>query len=920
MVLYRILALLRKDFIWASTNKKQLMYASSFFVALFFVFFGINYLSSILEVTAKERAYIVVKFKLFFLYLGVMQVSLSWPSYLIENEKIKGTLLSLLTTPLKGYEFVLAKVIFSFSLIFFSSFMLILIDTILIDTIFIYLISKTTYTVTHFSSLPFVLLNLALFSGLFCLIGIFIGLFTKTSLACKKIIGLLATFLITISYTSVTIPTITFFDPAFHFFQVFLAKDLSILLIHTAFNALYFFAFLVFNYFYIRFYFSNNREKTFSLNLCFGLAGVISLFVLSGFISPHFVKRKHLENAALLELKEQIRINQSVYSANTRNIPIEDFFKKSEISTVKLSPNGEYLAYLKPFQNRMNIYVRKVDDINSEKQITKQTRRDIAHFAWKENDQLIFMKDFEGDENYRIFSVSAKGEDKKNLTPFKGVSFGIVDSLDGLSENHILISSNQRLKTVFDVYRLNIKTGNRELIFENPGSFTSYLTDHEGKLRVALSTDGVNSSVYYRETEKEEFKKIFTTSFKDVFTPVLFTFDNKNLFILSNIKRDKKAIQTFDPREKKILSTLFYRPEVDVSGLSYSKKRKVLAAVFYTTWKQERHFFDSIFQSIFEDLKSKFPKKEILSVSMNREEDLLVVFVGSDRNPGSYYLYHVKNKKLEKIADTRPWIKEKDLVEEQAIQYTSRDGLTINGYLSLPKVKKRKKLPVVVNPHGGPGSRDIWGYSPEVQFLASRGYAVFQMNFRGSVGYGKSFWMAGFKQWGQKMQDDITDGVQYLIDTGVADKDRIAIYGGSYGGYAVLAGLAFTPDLYACGINYVGISNLFTFLETIPSSWEPFRKQMYEKIGHPEEDKELLKKVSPFFHVDKIKAPLFVVHGANDPRVKKAEADQIVTKLESKGVKVPYLVKSNEGHGFRNEENQIEFYRLMEVFLENCLK
>ena len=627
-----------------------------------------------------------------------------------------------------------------------------------------------------------------------------------------------------------------------------------------------------------------------------------------------------VENSALLELKEQARANQS--AANKWNIPIEDFFKNSEISTVKLSPNGEYLAYLKPFQNRMNIYVRKVDDIDSEKQITKQTTRDIFAFFWKENDQLVFLKDFEGDENHHIFSVSAAGEDEKNLTSFKGVKFRIVDPLDGLSESHILISSNQRLKTVFDVYRLNIKTGDRELIFENPGSFEGYLTDHEGKLRAAQSTDGVNSSIYYRETEKEEFKKILTTSFKDTFIPLLllFTFDNKNLFILSNIKRDKKAVQTFDPREKKILSTIFYHPEVDVLGLTYSKKRKVLETAWYMTWKRERHFFDSSYQSIFEDLKSKFPKKEIRLASKNREEDLLVVFVSSDRNPGSYYLYHVKNKKLKKIADTRPWIKEKDLVEQQPIQYTSRDGLTINGYLSLPKIKMRKKLPVVVNPHGGPWSRDMWGYNPEVQFLASRGYAVLQMNFRGSIGYGKKFWMAGFKQWGQKMQDDITDGVQYLIDTGVADKDRIAIYGGSYGGYAVLAGLAFTPDLYACGIDYIGVSNLFTLMESFPPYWEPARKQWYEMVGHPEKDKELLKKASPLFHVDKIKAPLFVVHGANDPRVKQAEADQIVKKLESRGVKVPYLLKSNEGHGFRNEENIMEFYKLMEVFLENCLK
>ena len=372
MVLYRILALLRKDFIWASTNKTQLVNASVPFIILFFIFLGVNNLDKVsLTVTVKESASAVVSLKQLFLYMVVIGVSLGWSSYLIFNEKIKGTLLPLLTTPLKYYEFVLAKVIFSFSLTFFSSFILILID----------LTTKEVYSVANFSSLPFVVLNLALFSGVLCLIGVCIGLFARTELGVTRIIVIFTFFVYPFAFIGffknllganysmlfVRFEKILFFDPALHFLQVFNAKDLSTILIHTAFNALYFFAFLVFNYFYLRFYFSNSREKRFSLNLFFGLAGVISLFILSGFISPHFVKRKQVENLALLELKEQVRASQSA-TANTWNIPIEDFFKKSEISSVRLSPNGEYLAYLKPFQSRMNIYVRKVDDIDSEKQ------------------------------------------------------------------------------------------------------------------------------------------------------------------------------------------------------------------------------------------------------------------------------------------------------------------------------------------------------------------------------------------------------------------------------------------------------------------------------------------------------------------------------------------------------------------------
>ena len=255
------------------------------------------------------------------------------------------------------------------------------------------------------------------------------------------------------------------------------------------------------------------------------------------------------------------------------------------------------------------------------------------------------------------------------------------------------------------------------------------------------------------------------------------------------------------------------------------------------------------------------------------------------------------------------------MADMKPISYKSRDGLTINGYLTLPKDSNGKNLPVVINPHGGPWSRDYWGFNSEVQFLANRGYAVLQMNFRGSTGYGREFWEISFKQWGKTMQDDVTDGVHWLINEGIADKDRIGIYGGSYGGYVALAGVAFTPELYSCAIDYVGVSNLFTFMETIPPYWELYKKMFYEMVGHPEDDKELMMSSSPYHHADKIVAPLFVAQGANDPRVKKSESDQIVEALKSRGIDVQYMVKDNEGHGFRNEENRMDFYNAMIEFL-----
>ena len=264
-----------------------------------------------------------------------------------------------------------------------------------------------------------------------------------------------------------------------------------------------------------------------------------------------------------------------------------------------------------------------------------------------------------------------------------------------------------------------------------------------------------------------------------------------------------------------------------------------------------------------------------------------------DRTRGAYYFYNHTTKELRKLADISPWLNEDEMADMRPISYQSRDGILIHGYLTLPQGSEAKNLPTVVMPHGGPWARDSWGFRPDVQFLANRGYAVLQMNFRGSTGFGRRFWEMSFKKWGLEMQNDITDGVDWLVDQGIADPERIGIYGGSYGGYAVLAGLAFTPDVYACGVDYVGVSNLFTLQETIPPYWEPMRQMLYEMMGHPEKDKELLTAASPVFHTDKIKSPLLIAQGANDPRVKKDESDQMVESMKKRGIDVPYLDKDN---------------------------
>jgi dipeptidyl aminopeptidase/acylaminoacyl peptidase len=599
-------------------------------------------------------------------------------------------------------------------------------------------------------------------------------------------------------------------------------------------------------------------------------------------------------------------------------IPMEDFFRNPEKSAFQLSPSGDLLSFLKPWESRMNIFVQRIGS-DEEVRVTSSTDRDIPAYFWSGEGRLVYLRDKGGDENYHLFSVNADGTGERELTPFDGVRASIIDRLEE-RDDEIMIGLNRRDPRLFDVYRLNIVTGALALIEENPGDIAGWMTDHDGKLRVAIKSDGVNSSLLYRDREDQPFRTLLTTNFRESVIPLYFTPDNKKLYVSSNLGRDKQAIFLFDPATAKNEELIFEHPDVDVQSLFYSKKRKIVTGTAYETDRVHYHFFDEERGELQKELESRLPGFQVAVVSMNKEEDKVLAWAGHDRTRGAYYFYDLGSKEFRKLASLSPWLPTEKMGFMKPVAYQARDGLTIHGYLTLPPgVREAKNLPVVINPHGGPWGRDSWGYNPEVQFLANRGLAVLQMNFRSSTGYGRAFWEAGFKQWGRAMQDDITDGVQWLIDQGIADPKRIGIYGASYGGYAVLAGLAFTPDLYACGVDYVGVSNIFTLLETLPPYWELGRQMMYEQIGDPVKDKELLRAVSPVFHADKIRAPLFVAQGANDPRVKKAESDQIVEALRKRGIDVEYMVKENEGHGFHNEENRFDFYRAMERFFAEHL-
>lgn len=608
-----------------------------------------------------------------------------------------------------------------------------------------------------------------------------------------------------------------------------------------------------------------------------------------------------------------------------RQIPLEDFFRNSEHTGYQLSPDGLYISYLAPYADRLNVFVRRVDqDDDHALRLTSETERSVAGYMWADNDRLLFMKDTAGDENYQLYGVRRDGTDLRAYTAFEGVRTSLIDELEE-QPGYVMIGMNRRNAEVFDPYRLNLDTGELTLLAENPGNYQGWMTDHNGCLRAATAIiDGVNTQLLYRDTEEEPFRPVLTTNFRDTVSFMEFTPDNREVYAATNLGRDKTVLVRMNPATCEELELLYENDTYDIASISYSRRRKRLLSVYCTGHKEPvRHYFDKEEEQLRQRIKAHFPNNRYGIADTDKAERFYLIYVGGDRTRGAYWFYDAETDEARKIADLAPWIFPDEMNEMHAVTYQSRDGLRIEAYLTLPDgltPDTAHNLPVVVNPHGGPWARDCWGYSSEVQFLSNRGYAVLQMNFRGSTGYGRKFLEASYKQWGLRMQDDITDGVQWLISQGITDPKRVAIYGGSYGGYAVLAGLAFTPDVYACGIDYVGVSNLFTFMNTIPPYWRPMLEIMYEQVGNPETDHDQLAATSPALHAENIRVPLFIAQGANDPRVNKAESDQMVEALRQRGVEVEYMVKDNEGHGFHNQENRFDFYRAMEHFLAKHLQ
>lgn len=607
------------------------------------------------------------------------------------------------------------------------------------------------------------------------------------------------------------------------------------------------------------------------------------------------------------------------------------FFGDPEISGAQISPDGQFIAFIKPLNGTRNVWVKRTAEaFSAAKPITNDAKRPIPGYFWsRDGKYILFVQDQGGNENFNVYAVNpadgpAAGQEvpaARNLTDVKGAR-AIIYDVPKNDPDAIYIGLNDRDPAWHDLYKLKISTGERTLLRRNTERITSWLFDHQGQLRLA-SRSAENGDTEVLRVDADGFKKIYSCNIFESCGPVRFNKDNRRVYMVTN-KGDVDLIRLvlFEPESgKEELVEADPLGRVDFGDASFSDLTDELIATSYDDERPRIYWKNKAFESDYNFLKKQLPGREVSLTSATRDERLWLITANSDTEPGERYLFDRQTKKLTlqyRIFETLP---RADLAPMKAIRYKSSDGLEIPAYLTLPKGVEAKNLPLIVFPHGGPWGRDSWGYRTFAQFWANRGYAVLQPNFRASTGYGKKFLNAGNKEWGQKMQDDLTWGVKSLVAQGIADPKRVGIMGGSYGGYATLAGLSFTPEVYAAGVSIVGPSNLITLLNSIPPYWESIRKVFYERMGDPAtpEGKAQLERQSPLNSANKITAPLLVVQGANDPRVNKAESDQIVVALRERGFPIEYLVAPDEGHGFARPVNNLAMIAASEKFLAKHL-
>jgi dipeptidyl aminopeptidase/acylaminoacyl peptidase len=605
-------------------------------------------------------------------------------------------------------------------------------------------------------------------------------------------------------------------------------------------------------------------------------------------------------------------------------IPRDVLFGNPERVSPHISPDGTALAWIAPHDGVLNVWVAPASaeagvDWSAARVVTDDTDRGIRMFAWAHDGRhLLYLQDTGGDENWRLHDVDLQTMRRRDLTPFDGVQARVV-AMERKFPSEVLVGLNRDNPELHDVYRLNLVTGELVKEVDNPG-FIGFVADAHMTVRGAAAPRPDGSIVLLvRDSPEEDWRPLLTIPADDALTSdvIAFSEDGRSLLATSSVGAQTGRLVEIDVAsgEEQVLAE---DPVADVTGIRIHPDTRQPQIV---TFLKDRSDYLVLDPSVAEDLqaiRSLHPGDPAFTGADDADAMWLVEFT-QDAGPVSCFAYDRATRAGRFLFSSRPELSRYELAPMEPFSFPARDGLTIYGYATFPPDAGRSGLPTVLNVHGGPWARDAWGFSPEAQWLANRGYLCIQVNYRGSTGYGKAFVNAGDREWGGRMQDDLSDAVAFAIAQGWADPARVAIYGGSYGGYAALAGAAFTPDLFACAVDIVGPSNLKTLIETVPPYWAPMIAQFHRRVGDPATDADFLWSRSPLSRARDIRIPLLIAQGANDPRVKQAESEQIVAALAEAGIDHEYMLFPDEGHGFAKPENRLRFYAAAERFLARHL-
>jgi dipeptidyl aminopeptidase/acylaminoacyl peptidase len=606
-------------------------------------------------------------------------------------------------------------------------------------------------------------------------------------------------------------------------------------------------------------------------------------------------------------------------------IPREVLFGNPEKAQPRLSPDGERLAYLAPVDGVLNVWVGPVGSaVGGEdyRPVTQDRLRGIRIYFWAEdNEHIVYLQDVGGNEDWRIHATDPRTQETRDLTPFEEVQAQLLAKNIRFPDT-LLVGLNKENPQVHDVYRLSIPSGDLELVAKNPGNVASWVADRDFRVRGATAaTPEGGFDLLFRETEKADWRTLVSWGPEDALNsgPVGFSGDGERMYLLDSRDANAARLVALD-LEGGDLEVLAGDERYDVADVLMHPDTYEVQAVAIEKARNEWTVLDESIRADFEAIE-RLDRGDFAVTSRDRADNNWLVAFTADNRGAYYYSYDRTEREGTYLFEARPELSGYTLARMEPVCFTARDGLEIEGYLTLPpgNFAGRENLPMVLDVHGGPWARDGWGYNPEAQWLANRGYACLQVNYRGSTGYGKRFLNAGNKQWGAAMHDDLVDAVNWAAGEGIANPERIAIYGGSYGGYAALVGATFTPELFRCAVDVVGPSSLVTLIESIPPYWSTFLATFYERVGNPETEKEFLESRSPLFFVDRIQIPILIAQGANDPRVKQAESEQIVAAMQEKGIDYEYLLFEDEGHGFARPENRLKFYAAAERFLAKHL-